>query len=288
MRQSTVHLRVMHANDIPDGLRLCRLANWNQIEADWRFFLTSSPDGCRVAVDDRGNVIGTVATIAYGGAFSWIGMVLVDPAHRRRGVGTRLLHEALDLLGDGNTVRLDATPAGRAVYAPLGFCEEYELRRMVRSVAARPTDASCHERQLVRRMTPADFEEVLELDREVFGADRRALLERCRDEAPEYAWTIGEGCVDGYVFGRHGHSLEQMGPLAVHNEELARLLVSTCLSAHPATSFLIDVPLRASWIAWLESQGFTEQRPFTRMRRGVRRYGGRVDQLFAVAGPEFG
>src|SRR5687767_7229039 len=131
-RHTPMHLRVMHHDDIPAGLRLCRLADWNQIAADWRFFLASSPRGCRVAVDDMGDVVGTVATIAYGSAFSWIGMVLVDPEHRRAGIGTRLLHEALALLGDETTARLDATPAGRHVYVPLGFCDEYELQRMVR------------------------------------------------------------------------------------------------------------------------------------------------------------
>ena len=127
----------MRHDDIPAGLRLCRLANWNQVAADWQFFLDSSPYGCRVAEDDAGGVIGTVTTIAYGGAFAWIGMVLVDPQHRRRGVGTRLLKEALDVIGDAMTARLDATPAGRAVYTPLGFCDEYELQRMERPVTVR-------------------------------------------------------------------------------------------------------------------------------------------------------
>ena len=94
-----VHLRAMRADDVPAGLRLCRLAHWNQVAADWQCFLASSPGGCRVALDDVGRVIGTVATMPYGAEFSWIGMVLVDPQHRRGGIGTRLLHEALDAAG---------------------------------------------------------------------------------------------------------------------------------------------------------------------------------------------
>jgi GNAT superfamily N-acetyltransferase len=301
-----VHLRVMRRDDIPAGLRLCREANWNQVAADWIFFLESSRAGCRVAVDDAGGVIGSVATIAYGAAFTWIGMVLVDPQHRRRGIGTQLLQEALELLGDATTARLDATPAGRAVYVPLGFCDEYELQRMVRpatarlSAVARGTQASFGEtrRSLgeggkadipdVRPMSDADFAEVVTFDRDVFGADRRALLDRCRTEAPEYAWAIGHDRLDGYLLGRHGHSFEQIGPLAARDESSARLLVSACVSAHADRPFIIDAPVRASWVARLESEGFTLQRPFMRMRRGERRFSDCVDRLFAIAGPEFG
>ena len=293
----------MRADDIPAGLRLCRLANWNQVEADWRFFLTSSPRGCRVAVDDAGSVIGTVATIAYGDEFSWIGMVLVDPQHRRGGIGTRLLHEALALVGTTTTARLDATPAGRNVYVPLGFQEEYGLQRMVRQPTVRlKADTTEDPAKLgpglgsvrpqpdayARRMSDGDFTEIVKYDREVFGADRRTLLDRYRDEGPEYAWAIGEGHVDGYLFGRHGHTFEHLGPLAARDEETARRLVDACVSTHADRSFIIDVPGGTAWTEWLESRGFALQRPFMRMRRGEPRFRERLDRMFAIAGPEFG
>ena len=122
----------MRSEDIPAGLRLCRAASWNQVAADWELFLTASPDGCRVATSENGDVVGTAATIGYGDAFRWIAMVLVDPSYRRAGIGTQLLKESLALVGD-TTARLDATPAGRGVYVPLGFREEYGLQRMMRS-----------------------------------------------------------------------------------------------------------------------------------------------------------
>lgn len=281
----------MRNEDIPAGLRLCRLANWNQVAEDWRFFLASSPNGCRVA-EEHGSVIGTVATIAYGAEFSWIGMVLVDPQHRRGGIGTRLLHEALDLLGNGTTARLDATPAGRTVYVPLGFVDEYELQRMVRPATVRlsagPGRVRLQADRGLRPMSDADFADVLTFDRDVFGADRRALLERLRNEAPEYAWAIGGAQVDGYVFGRHGHLFEHVGPIVARDEATAGLLVSACVSAHVDRPFMVDAPHRTSWVAWLASHGFSLQRRFTRMRRGEPRFRERVDHLFAIAGPEFG
>jgi len=52
-------------------------------------------------------------------------MVLVDPSVRGCGLGTQLLYEALDILGDMRTIRLDATPAGHPIYRKLGFVDEY-------------------------------------------------------------------------------------------------------------------------------------------------------------------
>ena len=116
--------------DIPRGLALCRQAGWNQLERDWKIFLTLSPDGCLAVEEDM--VIGTAATLKYGDRVSWIGMVLVDKEYRGRGIGMELLLKALDLLKKETTVKLDATPAGRQLYLKLGFVEEYPLSRMIK------------------------------------------------------------------------------------------------------------------------------------------------------------
>ena len=125
-----MNLRTMTTADIPAGMRLKDVAGWNQTPADWRCFLQSSPRGCFAAEVD-GKVVGTAATIVYEQRFAWIGMVLVDPGFRGRGIGTRLLRKAvehLDEIGIG-TMKLDATPAGRPIYRKLGFEDEYEIER---------------------------------------------------------------------------------------------------------------------------------------------------------------
>ncbi len=280
----TVQLRQMRRDDIESGLRLCRAASWNQVAADWDLFLTASPGGCHVAVREDGTVIGSVATIRYGDAFSWISMVLVDPPHRRAGLGTRLLHAALATLDGAAAIRLDATPAGHAVYLPLDFHEEYRLQRMER--AAGPSRSTGD--PVARPMTEADLETVLAQDREVFGGDRRSVLEMLYREAPEYAWVTGRSGIDAYLFGRHGRIFEHLGPLIGHDVTSARHLVACCLAKHGSRPFIIDAPLHSSWVDWLALQGFVVQRPFIRMCRGEPRFHERLDRMFAITGPEFG
>jgi len=124
----------MKPDDIPEGLKLCRKAKWNQIEPDWQIFLQHSPKACLVATYKE-QIVGTVTTIRYEHSFSWIGMVLVDPDFQRQGIGMKLLQEALQILHSEETVKSDATPKGREVYLKLNFVDEYRLTRMNMIVA---------------------------------------------------------------------------------------------------------------------------------------------------------
>ncbi|MDQ3815233.1 MAG: GNAT family N-acetyltransferase, partial [Armatimonadota bacterium] len=120
-----IALRPMTINDIADGMHLKAIAGWNQTEDDWRLFLQTNPDGCFVAVRN-GRTVGTVATINYGHALAWIGMVLVAPQFRRMGIGTLLLEQAisyLEHLEPRPLILLDATPTGKELYDTLGFHE---------------------------------------------------------------------------------------------------------------------------------------------------------------------
>jgi GNAT superfamily N-acetyltransferase len=285
-RVARVFFRNMTPDDIAAGLELCRAARWNQTERDWELFLRPSPEGCRVAVrDDR--VVGTVATTRYEDRFAWIGMVLVDPAQRGQGIGARLMAEALDVLKDMPSVRLDATPAGHIVYQKLDFIDEYRLSRMETVVSSA---GFVLRRNPARPTTKDDLPAVGVFDREVFGADRGLMLGWMFDGAPEYAWIIEErGQIAGYTFGRRGVNFESLGPIVAHDQQTARRLVSACLNRQAGKPFIIDASHHdAGWRSWLESIGFREQRPFIRMFYRDNPYPGLPRKQFGILGPEFG
>ena len=99
------------------------------------------PGGCFVA-EWKGRPAGTTVTTVLG-AVGWIAMVLVDEAVRRRGIGARLVEHAVAHLRRRSiaTLRLDATPLGRPVYAKLGFEPEYEVARWEGTPPAVTADA---------------------------------------------------------------------------------------------------------------------------------------------------
>lgn len=284
-----VSFREMSTEDIEAGLRLCRASHWNQTARDWELFLKLSPHGCRVAVKD-GRVVGTVTTVRYEDRFSWIGMVLVDPAERGQGIGSLLMSEAMEILNDIPSIRLDATPAGHKVYEKLQFRDEYGLSRM-ETIVSRERFATADNG--ARPMRREDLSAVARTDREVFGAGRAAIIEWIFEGAREYAWVIedeqGSGQIAGYTFGRHGFNFEHLGPVIANEQQTARQLVAACLEQQVGRRFILDVShFEPDWVSWLERAGFREQRPFIRMFYRDNPFPGVPSKQFGILGPEFG
>jgi GNAT superfamily N-acetyltransferase len=306
--------------DVAAGMRLKDFAGWNQTSADWERFLSASPDGCFVA-EAVGRVVGTVTTIVYQGRFAWIGMVLVDPAFRGRGIGTRLLNRAIEYLDSRSipTLKLDATPQGKPLYEKLGFLSEYEvdrwtLDRPARGAAPRelgvppppghgvvglsghrgvpktnPQSAIVY-RQSAIIIGPPDLDGVLELDREVFGADRSALLRTLASAAPDFTLAVRErGGLAGYAFGRRGSVADHLGPWTAQQESVARELLDEFLLRSSRDRIFVDCLKSNPWAkGLLRARGFEFSRPLTRMFRGPNHHPGRPEWFCAVLGPEFG
>ncbi len=276
----------MVSEDIPAGLSLCRTAGWNQTAEDWELFLRLSPQGCRVAVDDEGRVRGTVATVRYESGLCWIGMVLVDPAYRRMGIGAGLLREALRLFSDQDTVKLDATPAGKQVYVQLDFRDELPISRMEITQGEKHYAAAGH----VRRIHADDLPGIMATDQTVFGARRDVVLRSLLVRAPQFAWVSERaGRIQGYCFGRIGHKFAHIGPVVADDIDTAKDVVKAALSEVPGRPVVLDALCHSSpWLQWLKSIGFTGQRPLIRMYRGENTHAGIAERQFAILGPEFG
>jgi GNAT superfamily N-acetyltransferase len=278
--------RPMVDGDIAAGLSLCRSAGWNQTAEDWQLFLLLSPQGCCVAVDDDGEVRGTVATVRYEDHFSWIGMVLVDPGHQRQGIGIQLLRESLQILSNEDTVKLDATPAGRHIYLQLDFVDEYSISRMEASEAP-AVDIQGFQVRLVRE---EDLPSLLEFDRKVFGADREPVIRSVFQRSPRLAFlSERNGRIEGYCFGRTGHKFTHIGPVVGSDFQSARAVVAAAFQNVGGRPLVIDSPHHSpEWMQWLTSTGFREQRPLIRMYRGTNAHPGIPSKQFAILGPEFG
>lgn len=278
--------RNMRPEDIPAGLSLCRSAGWNQLERDWQLFLKMNPQGCRVGVDESGRVAGTVTTVPYQHYFTWIGMVLVHPEMQRKGIGSQLLIEALKLADDAETVKLDATPAGREVYLKLNFIDEYSLSRMhigeylINNLP----------RSDARQVQVSDLSGILKLDREVFGADRQAFLESNWKGASQYAFLVEkQNEIKGYCFGRPGYNFNHIGPIIADGVTTAMQLLTAALGHGDGKPTIIDILDHSNeWKKFVSSLGFVVSRPLIRMYRGPNSFPGLPEKQFAILGPEFG
>jgi hypothetical protein len=239
--------------------------------------LALEPDGCFAACD-TGRVVGTTTTTTYGTDLAWVGMVLVDPDYRRRGIATALTETALKYLrGRGvRTIKLDATPAGRLVYEPLGFEPERVLERWVGALPVERADA----------VEPGMWDDIAAADRAAFGTDRGRLLRTIiGDVGPPLVAKGPRGEILGYALARPGARAGYVGPVVADDVSTARTLVS----AAAAGTVLIDVDTAFPGAVDLMRQlGFTRQRELLRMRLGHDTAVGTSLRVFAIAGPEVG
>jgi GNAT superfamily N-acetyltransferase len=277
-----ITIRAMRAADLDLGLRLCRQAGWNQVEADWRRFLALQPDGCFVA-ELGGTPVATTTTCLFG-PIAWIAMVLVEVNVRRRGVATALLKHALSYLdGQGvSTVRLDATAAGQPVYEKLGFAPEYQLTRY-EGIARSGEDVAC-----ITEATAALYPEMAVFDHRMTGTQREKMLTRLFAEAPQAVRVLRRhGRLDGFVTIRRGANADQIGP-CIASSEAGPVLLGDALSRCAGRPVFLDIPrdnTRALQIA--EIHRLRAQRHFTRMCRGAR-VRDCVAGIWAGSGPEKG
>jgi GNAT superfamily N-acetyltransferase len=272
----------MTFEDIPDAMRLKDAAGWNQTAADWARFISASPEGCFV-MECHGNVIGTSATITYEGRFSWIGMLIVDELYRGQGIGTALLGRAIQFLDSQKipTIKLDATPQGKPLYEKLGFISEYNIERwMIKSTA----------KEIAAEIVPVSIEDVLRIDRNVFGANRSELLRSLAQEAPHLTLIDQQDRkITGYSFGRLGSRADHMGPWVARDEGAAARLLNSFLLRSSRELIFVDCLRLNSWaVPLVKARGFEFSRPLTRMFRGANEYPGQVELLCASLGPEFG
>jgi GNAT superfamily N-acetyltransferase len=285
-----MRLRTMTMADIAAGLGLSKIAGWNQTTADWERFLRASPEGCFV-VELEGKVCGTVTTISYENRFAWVGMVLVDPHHRSKGIGTKLLEAAIKHLDDRKilTIKLDATPQGKPLYQKLGFVPEYEIERW--TLRRTITDLSlAGARAKYETLAVPLSDSIVETDHEAFGADRSFLLESLHKSAPEFTMeTRNNDVLQGYALVRRGLFADHLGPWMAKNSSSAQHLIELFLARSRRETLVVDCLKENSVaVSLLKSCGFTCSRWLTRMYRGTNTYPGRPEVLCAILGPEFG
>jgi GNAT superfamily N-acetyltransferase len=283
-----ITLYPMTGDDVPLGMRLKTLAGWNQTQADWLMLLEAG-FGLVAVVDGIG--VGTATVVPYDGVFAWIGMVLVDPHYRRRGIGTTLLEAAIAAASEHGTPCLDATPQGRPLYARLGFHASYDLVRMQRSAATTspgPYDGDTGIRCEVTKY--ADLPDLIRYDAAFFGAERAKILQALWTNRPDCAALAHrDGALVGYCLGRSGSAAEQIGPVIAEDLETARSLLGAALQHCDGHDVIVDVAVQhADWLGYLADLGFTRLRSFTRMYLGDAPPLGLPRHQFAIAGPEIG
>src|SRR6266568_5997206 len=113
------NIRTLRRGEIQLAIDWAAAEGWNPGLHDARCFHAADPEGFLVAEVD-GVPVGCISAVAYGSGFGFIGLYIVVPAWRGRGIGLRLWAAAISRLS-GRVIGLDGVPAQQENYRRSGF-----------------------------------------------------------------------------------------------------------------------------------------------------------------------
>jgi predicted GNAT family N-acyltransferase len=288
MEKISFTLRPMQSNDIEQGMRLSTAEGWNQTEEDWKLLIENPENICCIA-ESKNKVIGTTTAINYSNEIAWIGMVLVDKEYRGAGVSKLLLTNVLEKLESCKSIKLDATSAGQYVYKKFEFEGEYLITRMINfSITSLPTNDDAN--ILPEPVQSEHINEIIALDKFIFGANRSSLIEYLIKKYPDKAWMLKRNNkIEGFVLGREGNKYHHIGPVMASTTSDAEILISKALKKLNQQPVVVDVLSdKDKLVNWLQSFGFQMQRQFLRMYKKENFFPGITEKQHLICGPEFG
>jgi GNAT superfamily N-acetyltransferase len=215
-----------------------------------------------------GAPVGLGGVTSYG-PFAYLGLMAVDPAMQRRGIG-RALVEALVIrareLG-GAMVLLDASAAGAPVYERVGFVEDDRVRVYICEAQNSQRDANRTATQEVTPLTQDDLPALVAFDAGYFGVPREAVLAMCLRLSADRALLTRDttGAINGYLIAFEG----RIGPWIAATPEAAEALLAQALKLPFSTTPSVFVPAQnRDATELLERSGFGSSRELRHMRYG--------------------
>ena len=262
-----LHLRTAGADDLPRVAELRERVGWAVHEWALRAVLDPPHARCLVAVDGTNHVIGVGSGISYG-ALGVVGNMIVDPSHRRRGIGAAILEAIVDFLDGRGCTRLElsATDMGRPLYEQYGFTL---AEPGVSAVVPRQAHAEAQSAATLTDAGPATLAELGAFDAPRFGGDRSPLIaSMLADAARPLVVARSEGAVAGWAWVRP--DAERVGPLVADTPEVAAALVGDALRRLPtARTVRLNLPgANRAGVARLRRLGAELESWSGRMARG--------------------
>ncbi len=253
--------------DVDTLLEWAAAEGWNPGD-EAEVFWNTDPQAYLGVRDDDGRLIGAVATVDYGGRLGVMGLFIVAPPHRGRGLGRQLWYHGRDTLLErlepGAPIAIDAVPAMARFYRDSGFRQTHDHRRMRILSTVEDVPAA------VRRVT-APLGSLPDLDTRCFGAPRPGFLGPWLAQPDHVAVAHVDDRLSGYGVLRGCRHGFKVGPLFAQSAATADALFRGLTAGIPAGSdVFVDVPsVNESAVQWAARRGGQEVFSCARMYHGA-------------------
>ena len=274
--------RPMTLTDLPAAHGLSSQLNWPHRLQDWEL-LHRVFKGFVACEGER--LLGTAFACPQG-AFATIGLVVVDPDHQGRGIGRRLMEQALDACPPCIPI-LNASVAGAPLYLSQGFVEFGTIEQRqgpAQAVALEPLA----EDEVCRSLSAQDQARQLALANAGSGLERSAIFAQLADSTEHTAGIVRDAQLQAFALLRRAGRGYCIGPVIAENPRQARYLIATLLARIPGQFVRIDIPQDSGLGEWLTRTGLGTVDRVTQMALGMPPKAGDGVRQFALLSQAMG
>ncbi len=251
--------------------RAARIDRYIAVDHGAWFAAVETPSG---PTNEPSRVLACGGALGYpSGGFGWIGLVATDPIAQRRGLAAEITRACMTFLeGLGCAPVLDASSDGAPLYRKLGYTDHFITSMMRLPRLVNPVPAGHY----ASPVSAPSLAAVIRRDRDVFGADRSALLGHLVRHGAQLSTVENETGLRGYVMRVH----DVLGPGFADDLDTVKSLVLGA-SAAAGAPLVLCVPGDSQWSAALVELGAKTLRTVLHQRHGITQLPGDRRLLFA-------
>ncbi|PFE56912.1 GNAT family N-acetyltransferase [Bacillus cereus] len=239
-------------------------------------------------VNEREELIASAAIILYGETLVSIGMVIVHPDYKGRGIGKIITDSCVKSVSAQTPIMLIATDEGKILYEKLGFrAVSYVSKYICNSYNA--NDHCVGNEDYMINYEECDLEKIIKIDEYAFGTNRKAFLKK-RIIQSEQCIVVKDNKqnVLGYGLSIQTSENKILGPVVAKNDAMAMRIVHYLAREHHG-KLRIDVPEgKKGFMKELEITGFQKVNTPPIMMKNSDQFLKRNGELYSIAAQIFG
>lgn len=277
------HCRTMTRDELGLAIEWAAQEGWNPGLHDAASFHAADPQGFFLGVLD-GDPVASISVVKYGTSFAFLGLYIVRPGFRGRGLGWALWQHGMASAA-GRQVGLDGVVEQQGNYRKSGFELAWRnVRYEGRGLGQAPGDPQ------VQPLSTLPFDAIARYDQAFFPADRSRFLQVWlqQPDAAGFAF-VADGELQGYGLARRCRRGWKIGPLFADSEQAAETLYGALAGQAKTTEpVFLDLPeANAAAVALAQRHGmrvvFETARMYTGTAPAVP-----LDRLYGVTSFELG
>ncbi|PEC87218.1 GNAT family N-acetyltransferase [Bacillus cereus] len=238
--------------------------------------------------NEREELIASAAIILYEETLVSIGMVIVHPDYKGRGIGKAIMNSCMNSVSAHTPIMLIATDEGKPLYEKLGFrAVSYVSKYICNSYNV--NDYCVRNEDYMMDYEEGDLEKIIKIDEYAFGTNRKEFLKkRIMQSEQSIVVKDKEQNVLGYGLSIQTSENKIIGPVVAKNDEMAMRIVHDLAKGHNGKLRIDVLEGKKDFMKVLEIIGFKKVNTPPIMMKNSNRLLKRNSELYSIAAQIFG